>query len=261
MNDNRECKLCKKKTDLCKSHALPMAMFRQILKKEESAGKLIVITDDEKTPIHYSSDTWSTFSLCKQCEALLNDKYDSFGIKFFQGGQAKPEKSNVGVLFKNIDTHRLKLFILSIVWRMHVSDHRNYSRVEIPKNLAEELRIILLNQSNMPKNFLHTKVHRLHDMGENATLDLSDFSDFIISPFTRLSDKASPYTICFVLFGFFIEVFVPRIPLGKRSGVNIIGNNKNQFFAPFIQFTEIPEILYAATSAIRKHTEGVSRIK
>lgn len=261
MDNYQLCKLCEKHHKLCDSHALPMAMFRQIFKKRESAGKLIVVVDDEKTPTHYSSDSWSTLSLCKNCERLLNDKYDSFGIKFFQGGIVKPIKSDDGVLFKNLDTNRLKLFILSILWRMHISDHENYAKVIIPENYASELRLVLLEKSNMPKNFMHVKINRLHDMGDNATLDLSDFSDFVITPFIRVPKKSSSYTICFVLFGFFVEVFLPRIPIGFRNAPNIIGRNKNEFFAPFIQFSEVPEILSAAVSAVRKDIEGISRIK
>lgn len=255
------CKLCEERHELCDSHALPMAMFRQILRKKESAGKLIVITDDEKTPIHYSSDSWSTLSLCKNCEGLLNEKYDSFGIKFFQGGIVKPIKSDGGVLFKNLDTNRLKLFILSILWRMHVSEHKNYAKAIIPEKYAKELRLVLLEKSNMPKNFMHVRINRLHDMGEDATLELSDFSDFVITPFIRMAKESSSYTICFVLFGFFVEVFLPRIPIGFRNESNIIGNNKNEFFAPFIQFSEVPEILSVAVSAVRKDIEGISRIK
>jgi hypothetical protein len=208
-----------------------------------------------------SSDSWSTISLCKNCEKHLNDAYDAYGIKFFQGGQTKPIKSNDGVLFKEIDTNRIRLFVLSILWRMHVSKHPNYGKVFIPKNEAEELRLILLGKSNDVKSFLHIRIHRLSDIGPDSTLQLSDFSDFIITPFIRFASKVRLYAICFILFGFFIEVFVPRIPLGKRSSLNIVGADKNQFFAPFLQFSDVPEILSVAVSMVRKDIEGISRIK
>lgn len=255
------CKLCQNEKKLCDSHALPMAMFRQILRKKESSGKLIVTVDDQSTPVFYSSDSWSTCLLCSDCERLLNEKYDLFGISFFQGSQSKPIRSDEGVYFHEVNAHRVRMFILSIVWRMHVSEHESYRKVILPNVCSEELRLAFLGETNIPKNFLHIKLSRLHDMGPGATLDIRDFTSFIIAPFSRVTHKMSIYAICFILFGFFVEIFVPRIPAGNRAEKNIINERKRDIFAPFVQFSDIPEILSLAVNMLRKDIEGISKIK
>ncbi len=46
------CRLCRKKGELCESHALPHSQFNYVLRKSD--GKAIVVTDDELTPVQYT---------------------------------------------------------------------------------------------------------------------------------------------------------------------------------------------------------------
>ena len=55
------CKLCTNLTELCKSHAIPRAIFNNIFRN--ASGKAVAINGDLNTPIQYSSDSWDEYLL------------------------------------------------------------------------------------------------------------------------------------------------------------------------------------------------------
>ena len=118
------CKLCRNQWELCKSHAIPDAHFKQIIRR--SAGKAVSITDDECTPNQYTHDGWQTYMLCKDCENLFNKTYDEYGINLLRDLKNDATYGSDGLTFKNIDRKKLRMFLLSILWRISESNHSMY---------------------------------------------------------------------------------------------------------------------------------------
>jgi hypothetical protein len=156
-----KCKLCGNERALCKSHAIPDAHFKQI--PRQSAGKAVAITDDEATPIQYTNDSWHTYMLCAECESVLNKRYDEYGIKVLRDDSTKNIRSEIGVTFKDINRQRLRMFLLSVLWRVSISQHRCYSNINLPYPLENKLRHALLNNLNVPDSIFTVFISKLHN--------------------------------------------------------------------------------------------------
>lgn len=121
------CHLCRQHRKLCDSHALPNSVFNYILRKSD--GKAVAVTDDPATPIRYTVDTWDTELLCQKCEEAFNNRFDRYGIGAFRGQISTISRGPEGVTFTGIDRRRLRMFFLSVLWRISVSSHPNYSNI------------------------------------------------------------------------------------------------------------------------------------
>jgi hypothetical protein len=254
------CKLCYEYALLQNSHALPDSIFKYITRKSD--GKIISIVDDDSTPIRYSSDTWGAELLCTNCEASLNQKYDAYGISVFRGHGPKTHKDSSGVSFLKIDQHRLRMFFLAVLWRMSISDHLNYSRVDLPMQWENELRLALVGNRSLVKSKYIVTLYKLRDSTPENGFSNEILRNFVTSPFPRIQEQS--ISICFPFMGFFVEIFLPKLP-SNLSSKNIIrqavlsGSNA-VFKARYIEVLEIPEIMQTMVNGLGKHLSGKSNV-
>lgn len=250
------CHLCEQLAELCNSHAIPNAQFRPILR--QGNGSAITTTDDAATPIALSSDSWSTDQLCSCCEALMNSEYDSYGISVFKGAVGSIRKTSSGISFGNIDVGRVRMFILSVLWRMSTSVHHSYLNAHLPTELKQTLRVALFSRRKYTASKLHVRVKRLHDSTPKDGFKSEDFRSIVMSPFIRDHDKY--YSICFLLFGFFVQVYIPSIPASERQRKHILAVNSRVFFAPLVEFVDVPELFELSVRTLEKQINGLSRL-
>lgn len=250
------CKLCLEYRPLCDSHALPNSLFNYILRK--NAGKAIVITDDATTPARYSSDTWEVDLLCADCERLLNERYDSYGIAVFRGHEGEVRRESSGVHLLRIDQRRLRMFFLSVLWRISVSSHPNYSNIDLPSEWEDDLRAALYEGRPIPDSRYTVAVYKLRDSTDPGGFSNEDLRNFIVSPFAR--GYGQFVSVCFPFLGFFVETFFPKVPerFAKRSGV--LRGRSPVFVAPYNEVLDIPEIMSILVRALAKDHKEPSRI-
>lgn len=250
------CKLCLRSTTLCDSHALPNSLFNYILRKND--GKAIVIVDDAHTPIRYSSDTWDVQLLCADCERLLNQRYDAYGMSVFRGHQGKVILDSVGVNLLRIDRRRLRMFFLSVLWRISVSSHPNYSNIDLPFLWEEDLRSALLEGKPITQSRYTVAVYKMRDSTPEGGFDGESLRNFIMSPFGR--SFGNLMSVCYPFMGFFVETFLPKVPhkYAKRPGV--LHGLSPVFRAPFVEVLEVPEIMSMMVCGLGKHLNGESRV-
>lgn len=247
------CKLCLMRKPLCDSHALPNSLFNYILRK--NSGKAIVIVDDATTPAHNSSDTWDVELLCEDCERKLNREYDAYGMAVFRGHKGSVLVHASGVDLLNIDCRRLRMFFLSVLWRVSVSSHPNYSNVDLPYAWEEDLRDALNSSRSIPYSRYTVALYKMRDSTPVGGFDSEAIRGFIAAPFGR--NYGSFISVCFPCMGFFVEVFLPKVPakFTKRRGV--VTGRSPVLSVPFVEITDIPEFMQVMVSALRKHLEGV----
>lgn len=246
------CRLCLNQRPLCDSHALPNSAFKYILRK--NAGKAIVIVDDATTPARKSSDTWDVELLCEDCERRLNRNYDSYGMAVFRGHEGSVRAHAQGVDFLRIDRQRLRMFLLSIVWRVSVSDHPNYSNIDLPHAWEEDLRRAFDEERRIPDSKFTVAIYKMRDTTPVGGFSNEDLRSFIAAPFGR--SYGSFISVCFPFMSFFVEAFFPSAPVkfAKRRGV-VFGRSP-VLSVPHVEVLEVPEIMNTLVSALRKKLES-----
>lgn len=248
------CKLCTQYKLLCDSHAIPNSLFNYILRKSD--GKAIILINDAKTPNRYSSDTWEVKLLCEDCEQLLNISYDAYGIAVFRGHQGHPERGPSGITFRNIDRKKLRMFFLSVLWRISVSTHSSYSSIDLPVHWEEELRESLLYKKAVPSNKYTVAISRMTDSTVCNGFSNEDLRGLVASPFAR--DFGSFISVCYLFLGFFVETFLPKVPPKYSKRVGILHGKSLIFLAPYIELLDIPELVGVLGRALEKHDQGLS---
>lgn len=250
------CKLCRNQTELCKSHAIPRAIFNNIFRN--ASGKAVAINGDLNTPIQYSSDSWDEYLLCKACETKLNREYGSYGINLLKATFTE-QKNNSGLTFKKIDRSKLRLFILSILWRSSVSKHPNYKNVKLDLIQSETLRSALLNNTNLSHSSFTVAVYKLENFTNIMSLNSDNLRTHIMAPFVKNYQNLN--SIYYIFFGFFIEIFFVRLPKSILSKPGVLYGNSHIFMAPYQEILEVPEVMMMFGIGIEKDDSGKTKIK
>jgi len=250
------CRLCQQIKPLCKSHALPDSLFKLIFRNSE--GKAIVAVDDASTPLHYSSDSWGVPLLCLQCEKDLNERYDSYGIAVFRGQIGKSSRTESGVSFQGIDRRRLKMLFLSILWRISISPHDSYFNIDLPTEWEDALHGALKEGKNLPSSIFQVGVYKLNDTTGPKGFTHEHLRNFVIAPFARQFPGFK--SVCFLFFGFLIEIFLPAIPKELRGRNGLLTGSSSTFLAPYQEFDLVPEIMNMLVRALAKHKSGLSSL-
>jgi hypothetical protein len=250
------CRLCEEQRELCLSHALPESAFRLALR--ECSGKAITITGDEATPVQYSSDTWDVGLLCSACEDKLNKGYDAYGIAVLKGHVGEVRRNDLGITFSGIDRQRLRMFCLSVLWRVSVSHHNSYSNIDLPFQWEQELHRALQQGSKVRGSMYTVAIYRLRDSTPEG-FSYESLRSLVTAPFARRF-KEGFISVCFVFFGFLIEIFLPKLPQRFMKRPSVLTGSNPVFMAPFQEILEVPELLNLMVTGLHKHETGLSRV-
>lgn len=244
------CKLCKYQKEIKRSHAIPDAVFRRILKSSD--GRAVTFRCDDDSPIRHSGESWWEYQLCQECEGLLNSKYESYAISFFRGHAGNVIKHERGITFNNVNSEKIRMFLISILWRAAESNVGAYSRVKMPGYFKEYIRESLLKQSHIPIIKASVEISRLIDRSNGFTMN--SLKSIVISPFIR-RNESKQYSFCFFFEGFFIEIFIPGHTMKYRK-INMLSTTKRVVCAPYIDIFDIPEVVSSMVEGMRKYQEG-----
>lgn len=242
---------------MCDSHALPNSAFKYIFRQSE--GKAVVLTDDSQTPIKTSSDSWSDYLLCLVCEKKLNDEFDQYGIAVFRAEKGNAKIIDEGVSFSDVDKQRLRMFFLSLLWRISISPHDSYRNIDLPYALEEELRGALFEGRKIRGSLCAVAIYRLRDSTKTSGFSQEALREIIASPFTRKYQNGQ-VSICFLFFGYLVEIYISKLLAKYFSRSGIIGGEGTIFLAPYQEILDVPEIVSILAKAIQKHDVGLSII-
>lgn len=246
--------MCCKPSVLKKSHAIPNAFFKKILR--EDSGKGIAISARKSTPVHSTIDSWSTYQLCLSCEKYLNDNYERYSINWIRGKKGEVSViEKAGIKFKNIETNILLGFFTSIFWRASNSTHDAYTNVKMPPNLNNDIRFLLFNNQSISSSVVTVKLSRLIDSTIEGAFTSTELKQIVISPFRRELGY-NKCSFCFIFEGFLIEIFTPSLKFGQRNKPGVLIKNRDELFVPFIEVFDIPEVKQLLVEGYRKYEEG-----
>jgi hypothetical protein len=242
--DQKPCALCLKFKSLRKSHAIPNSSFKKIFNGRQA----VVVTDDGEYA-KKTNDSWWTEQLCDDCEKFLNKNYDAYSLARLRGDRGGKIPQNEYLTLQDVDFARLYTFFLSVFWRAANSDDPAYRRVFIthqPWN--EQIRKYLYAQNQDLIGLLKIATIRLSflkDMREEKFLKDNCLSEIIPMPFHRLDEKNERVSFCFIMEGFFVEIFTPGLRLSERKTKGIIdirSIENNKLDCSFVHPYDIPEL-------------------
>lgn len=136
-----ECRLCRRKATLCRSHVLPDFFYREISDENNRA-----IAAELEAPRRKRVQTGPfEHLLCSDCEVRLS-RLETYGAKVLRCVQDALDKCEGDRCYlRSVDYKTFKLFQLSLLWRSSVSTHRFFDDVSLGDD-EERLRQMVLRQ-------------------------------------------------------------------------------------------------------------------
>lgn len=130
------CRLCNQLKQLVRAHIIPRSFT---LRVRGQSKQLIEAREHDTRDVQYwQNGVWDDEILCEGCEKTFQ-AWDDYGFQLLgkpPGNDALPrDDSEVqSFVIKNIDYARLKLFVLSVLWRSSVSSQPFFARVKLGRH-------------------------------------------------------------------------------------------------------------------------------
>lgn len=208
-----KCKLCGNTGPLMESHIIPRAFFRDVAAGGETPAEYSFVPG---VPLKRSpTGPYDADMLCEACERMFG-KWDDYGVKFLRRplGEFKlvqgrtregVEQDGTGILrTADVDYRRLKLFLLSVLWRAHSSGNKMFERVRLGPFEAR-LRAMLLARDPGEKTDFPVWLMRFH----------SERAPTVIQPFRGEMQGVMGYTFHFGMHDVMFAVD-HRVPVGAE---------------------------------------------
>lgn len=181
MNQNGACRLCSKNAKLLKkAHVIPNFMYKGIIHD----GHMILanIKDTNKPAQKMQSGFWEKYILCEKCDNVLLGQLERYASSILYGGKndatftSQIDKNGIEVLeIKGVDSTKFKLFILSILWRAHISSNPFFKDVHIPQHEQKLRQLILRSASGRDNEYLIRIVGVKNNKGDLVNAALPPF--------------------------------------------------------------------------------------
>ncbi len=134
------CKLCQNQADLRNSHVLPEFFYTRLYDEKH---RFMVISSDSERQERFLQQGLYEKMLCGNCEVKFS-VYENYARGVIFGGvqvQSRPEPERL--LLRDVDYKQFRLFLLSLLWRMGVSELEFFSAVSLGP-YEEKIRLMLV---------------------------------------------------------------------------------------------------------------------
>lgn len=144
-----ECKLCGATRKMARSHIIPRALYGTTL--IHPLGPAKIISSARKSRAKRSSmGEYDSELLCLDCEALLSP-YDDYAHTLFAkqapDTRIEHEGAVIAYRYESVDFSLLRLFFISLVWRMHATRRAAFGSLDLGK-YAEPFRTAILGRDS-----------------------------------------------------------------------------------------------------------------
>lgn len=143
------CNLCRKKTNLVKSHILPKSFYKPALE----TGTLYIISQNSNSYLKKSpSGIYDPEIMCLDCERLFSP-WDDYANQILLKNEIPFYPENQIYKIPIFNYKRLKMFFISLLWRAGASNSQFYKRIELGPYLEMLRKMILFNKPGEPEEF------------------------------------------------------------------------------------------------------------
>lgn len=221
------CKLCDQSKNLIKAHIIPKWAFNYI--KEDNhffqvsgMAKKSGDLNSRKIQDGYKD----TSILCKKCDGDIIGPYDTYAKKFFdQDFLPKIKRVNHSsgkgvshIHINDFDYIKLKLFLLSVLWRASISTLDHFSAVQLGK-YEDRIKSMILNGSITDDNIFQIGLATWESPKTGF-----GYEKAILSPLKRKFGAAKGYSI--IMAGFEVLIKVGKANSSMHiEGLNIVHPN------------------------------------
>lgn len=150
------CKLCRQKKDLIKkSHIIPGFMYKGMFDEND---KLVLQPFRQGTVEKWErtkspKGEYEGGLLCKECDnILLGHYFEDYACKAMYGGGLLEnecpifKKCDGFIKCEQLNYHKYKLFLLSVLWRASISKRIFFSEISLEYEHEEEIRNMILSR-------------------------------------------------------------------------------------------------------------------
>lgn len=136
------CRLCQKEALLVDSHIIPKFQFKPLKKID---GVFYILSTDPTTPEEKQQKGFTEHLFCTVCDNERLQRNESHLARVLHGGYPLDVQADRRILLvKGYDYRRVKNALLSILWRMSLSQHEFFKEVNLGPIHEERLRDLLL---------------------------------------------------------------------------------------------------------------------
>lgn len=140
-----DCALCHQVAKLRHSHIVPEFFYRRIYDMPEH--KFHVISTDKAVADDFGMKGYREHLLCEACEGRTG-AWDDYASKFFFGDAAQLiARGQKSLHLANVSYKPFKLFLMSLLWRMHIAEGELFEQVDLGEKHGECLRLALLSDN------------------------------------------------------------------------------------------------------------------
>lgn len=146
------CRLCLREEKLVKSHIVSEFLYTPMY--DEKTHRFLVLSTNAAIPERTRQTGLYERLLCANCDGNLLGQYEDYAAKVLNGGP-KIEYAQVGneLRMKGVDYTRLKMFYLSLLWRMSVARHEFFQQVDLGPHEGVIRKMILSGDPGEPEDY------------------------------------------------------------------------------------------------------------
>ncbi|MGD9637758.1 MAG: hypothetical protein AB7U85_01705 [Alphaproteobacteria bacterium] len=193
-----KCFLCGEDKKLIKAHIIPEKYFTKTKKLQK------IYSYDGDYPKKNRIGVYDNEILCSDCDGKLG-KYDEYSYEvLFNLEKFICERDKNGIKVKNIDSNKLKLFYLSIIWRAHISKRPEFKKIDLGEKYSKIIKNSLLNNKLPEASFFEISIWKHYF--ENNKIEEDDIDIMFFSPIKHKFEQTNCYIFLFGGYSHYIKI-------------------------------------------------------
>jgi hypothetical protein len=143
------CKLCLQEKTLCDSHIIPEFFYKLVYDKKPR--KFVEFSTDSNIGQIAHQKGLREKLLCKDCEGKFSEYEKYVKELLFDAAWIEKRDNFPGIIVQNVDYRKVKLFQMSLLWRVGVSSLLAFNNIKLAHH-EEKIRKMLL-EGNPGKSY------------------------------------------------------------------------------------------------------------
>jgi hypothetical protein len=242
----KNCALCHSDDPLQKSHVIPEFFYKQLY---DEIHRFHVISSQPSTPEDLEQKGFREKLLCSSCEQKFA-RWEKYTKKVFMDGGLKLEQKGKILKLLNLNYRTFRLFLLSLLWRMGVSELEFFSETNLGIKHLEKPRLALLNEDPLEPLQYPCFMSAVLINGKLHT-------DWISQPMHNKSDGYHCHCVVInaILFCFYVSSHAPSAVFSE-----VCINKKNEMSIYVGEIKDIPvlaEQAFGPGDAIRARAKQI----
>ena len=191
------CSLCGKIAELSgTSHIIPKFMYKGM---EDNRNKiaLSILKNNIKKETEIDYRYFDKDVICVDCETVTLSQLDNYGNRVLFGDQKTKDLFQTQVfrclegklcIIENFESEKFKLFLLSVLWRAHISKHPFFKEINLGLKAEALCKSIITGNSDLPNvkisifglMFNPSKIYKIVSAPRHIVQEGLDVYSFII---------------------------------------------------------------------------------